>query len=213
MRNLAGTVGPDGILNSPEALPHFGSYIRGLAAKRTAQPSPGNAWRLGLGIAAATGERWCNPVLMLFLTGHFAHYAAVMLFGDESLVDREKKIAMARHVMTVVEPTAPADPASTRAIVLGLSGSELTAQRASHWDKITRQRHRLDRAAWEIDGTQLAGFIGSWDDVNRDGLDCGHPTIAACHLAAEGILSEKVADIEFAMRSRIAADAVLAALS
>lgn len=209
--NLVGTVGPDGSLNSPDRLDDFASYIRGMIAGRVAQPAPEKAWRLGLGVARATRARWCNPVLMLFYFGHFAHYAHVMLCADDSLIGDGKRLEMARTVMTVIDELPGPAFEEVRERVLAATGNELYAHLATSWEEDTAATDRADRAAWQVDGAQLVGLVKAWDELHRDGLREDLETVLACKMLSGAVMADKSA-IDLATRKKVAAGLVVSAL-
>ncbi len=53
-------------------------YIRQLRAKKINQPDAERTWEVGGALSRLAGKAWVNPVVMLFVFGHYDRFADVM---------------------------------------------------------------------------------------------------------------------------------------
>jgi hypothetical protein len=211
----AATVGLDGRLDAPESerRKSGADYLYALRAGRIQTLDVNDAWWVGLAGSAVTRERWFNGTLLLFVCGHFAEFASVILNVDEQVIARERKRDLVRHVSTVALPARKLGEKELLKEYLDKGLDELAARRALDWERSMLPATRIDRAVWSLDGAQHEGLRASWLRLLSQPLDLEDPTIASCYLASAGRVEKDAPGVSFPVRASIATQAVVQKLS
>ncbi len=128
-------------------------YIRQMRSGKVAQPTAERAWVIGGTLSRVSGKRWLNPVVMLFVCGHYEEVAALFIRACNSGVDLARILELARALPGVVSSEAGVRPKLK---------DELAIREAQDWDRDLPATDSLARRIWSIDGETFSAFSEGW---------------------------------------------------
>lgn len=160
-------------------------YIRSLRFGKIAQPPVKKAFEVGLHLSTLTGERWLNPVVMLFVCGYYGHVAQLMLDVPESVLRSDERIAMTTALPKMLDITPPTSIEEDRNQLIFAGFGLDIAQRTAQWAASVRQHLSAEMRTWDISNSAFAAFLNTWQRLSREGLDTSRSAIGTCQLITE----------------------------
>lgn len=172
------------------------------------QPALEEVWDFASGLMFVAGNLWANPIVMLFLLGHYGHVADLLLSVPNDIVSVQRRLAMAGTLSTVALPLDRTRlfekiKADLQDLHFDASVVQNTAERYAH----DLPPEREDRSIWSINASEYAAFLSRWHRIIADGVNCCNATVAQCEAISCGSQGAQIMErhaaslIEAAVRS------------
>lgn len=156
-------------------------YLRQLRTGKIHQADASRIWDIGGALTRLSGQRWLNPVVLLFASGHYGEVAEIFLRVRSSITDARMFVELALTLPGVLQPSR-SDYANI--------GDDIATQEARRWEGPLGPSLSYERRVWSIDGPTYALFAKAWRAraLPLPPYESLEATVGACRLIAEGAL-------------------------
>lgn len=156
-------------------------YIRQLRAKKLNQPDPTRAWQVGGALIRLTGKAWLNPMVMLYVMGHYDCFADVATrVVAKGTIESPTLAEMVRLLPGLV--AFKGDPQMDFSRVK----DQLAVAEAKAWAKAMGPTDPVEIRLWSIDPPMYAAFAEAWRARAVEPSPAGAAgVVAACGLIAQ----------------------------